>query len=52
MTELWKLEDEVRGKGAESRAARRPEKSSAIIASLIELWEMELAKVSGKSKTA
>ncbi|MBX4991095.1 transposase [Rhizobium binae] len=52
MTELWKFEDEVRGKNAESRAARRQEESAAIVASLFELWEKELGKVSGKSKTA
>ncbi|ACP24381.1 putative transposase number 3 for insertion sequence NGRIS-11a [Sinorhizobium fredii NGR234] len=52
MTELWKLEDEVRGKNAESRAARRHEESATIVASLFELWEKELGKVSGKSKTA
>jgi len=52
MTELWRLEDEVRGKDAASRAELRQEKSSAIVASLFELWEKELGKVSGKSKTA
>lgn len=52
MSELWRLEDEVRGKDAGSRAARRQEKSSAIVASLFELWEKELGKVPGKSKTA
>lgn len=52
MTELWKLEDKVRGENAESRAARRQEESAAIVASLFELWEKELGKVSGKSKTA
>nr|WP_245331318.1 IS66 family transposase [Mesorhizobium sophorae] len=52
MTELWKVEDEVRGKDAGSRAALRQEKSAAIVASLFDLWEKELHKVSGKSKTA
>jgi len=52
MTELWKVEDEVRGKDAKSRAALRQEKSAAIVASLFDLWEKELGKVSGKSKTA
>lgn len=51
MTELWRIEDEVRGKDADSRAARRQEKSSTTVASLFELWEKELGKVSGKSKT-
>lgn len=52
ITELWRIEDEVRGKDADSRAARRQEKSSTTVASLFELWEKELGKVSGKSKTA
>lgn len=52
MTELWRIEDEVRGKDADSRAARRQQKSSTTVASLFELWEKELGKVSGKSKTA
>ena len=52
MTELWKVEDEVRGKDAGTRARRRQETSSVIVNSLFELWEKELGKVSGKSKTA
>jgi len=52
MAELWKVEDEVRGSDAASRAALRQEKSSAIVARLFDLWEKELGKVSGKSKTA
>ncbi|MDG4674871.1 IS66 family transposase [Shinella sp. 838] len=52
MTELWKVEDEVRGKDAGTRARRRQETSSVIVTSLFELWEKELGKVSGKSKTA
>ncbi|WP_245299639.1 MULTISPECIES: IS66 family transposase [Mesorhizobium] len=39
-------------KGAGSRAALRKEKSVAIVASLFDLGEAELDKVSGKSKTA
>lgn len=52
MSELWKIEDEVRGKNAESRAVQRLEKSATIVASLFDLWEKELGKVSGKSRTA
>lgn len=52
MTELWKVEGEVRGKDAGTRARRRQETSSVIVTSLFELWEKELGKVSGKSKTA
>jgi transposase len=52
MAELWRVEDEARGKDAETRALLRQARSAAIIASLYEIWEKELAKVSGKSKTA
>ena len=52
ITELWKVEDAVRGKDAGTRARRRQETSSVIVNSLFELWEKELGKVSGKSKTA
>ncbi|OWZ94132.1 IS66 family transposase [Sinorhizobium sp. LM21] len=52
MTELWRIEDEVRGKDADSRSTLRQGKSAAIVASLFDLWERELGKVSGKSKTA
>ncbi len=52
MSELWRVEDEVRGKNAESRAVQRLEKSATIVASLFDLWEKELGKVSGKSRTA
>ena len=52
MTKLWKIEDEVRGKNADIRAAFRQEQSETIVARLFDLWEKELGKVSGKSKTA
>lgn len=52
MTKLWKVEDEVRGKDAGARARLRQETSSTIVTSLFDLWEKELGKVSGKSKTA
>lgn len=52
MTRLWKIEDEVRGKNADIRAAFRQEQSETIVARLFDLWEQELGKVSGKSKTA
>ncbi len=32
MSELWRIEDEVRGKNAESRAVQRLEKSAIIVA--------------------
>lgn len=52
MAELWKVEEEIRGKDAEVRAALRQEKSSAIVVNLFELWEKELSRISGKSRTA
>ena len=52
MTELWRIEDEVRGKDADSRSTLRQRRSAAIVTSLFDLWERELGKVSGKSKTA
>lgn len=52
MSKLWKVEDEVRGKDADSRAALRHENSAAVVASLFEQWKKELGKLSGKSKTA
>jgi transposase len=52
MTGLWKVEDEIRGSDAETRARRRQETSAGIVADLFQLWEKELTKVSGKSKTA
>ncbi|MFK3668517.1 IS66 family transposase, partial [Ochrobactrum teleogrylli] len=52
MTKLWKIEDEVRGKNADIRAAFRQEQSETIVARLFDRWEKELGKVSGKSKTA
>jgi transposase len=52
MAELWCIEDEVRGRQADSRSVLRQEKSAVIVAGLFDLWENELGKVSGKSKTA
>ena len=52
MTELWRIEDEVRGRNADSRSVLRQEKSATIVSRLFDLWEKELGKVSGKSKTA
>lgn len=50
--ELWKLKDEVRGKDAGSRVRLLQEKAPVIVASLFDLWEKKLGKVSGQSKTA
>ncbi|MBB6262264.1 transposase [Paenochrobactrum gallinarii] len=52
MAELWRIEDEARGKSADMRSALRQDQSAAIVTRLFDMWEKELAKVSGKSKTA
>ncbi len=52
MTELWQIEDEARGRDADSRSTLRQEKSATIVSGLFDLWQKELGKVSGKSKTA
>ena len=52
MTELWRIEDEVRGRDLDSRSMLRREKSTTIVSGLFDVWEKELSKVSGKSKTA
>ncbi|WP_273786402.1 IS66 family transposase [Brucella intermedia] len=52
MSALWKIEDEVRGRDADTRATLRQQKSAVIVTGLFNLWERELRKISGKSKTA
>jgi len=52
MAELWRIEDEARGKSADIRGALRQDQSAAIVTRLFDMWEKELGKVSGKSKTA
>ena len=52
MSALWKVEDEVRGRDADTRAMLRQQKSAVIVTGLFGLWERELRKISGKSKTA
>ena len=52
MTELWKLEAEVRGQSPESRAAARQAASAPIVANLFTLWQQTLPRISGKSKLA
>ena len=52
MKDLWKVEDEIRGKSAKIRAAVRKEKSTPLVSHLFDLWEKELTRVSGKSRTA
>ncbi|NEV02829.1 IS66 family transposase [Bradyrhizobium uaiense] len=52
MAELWKVEEEVRGCDPAVRVAARQDRSVAIVAGLFQLWEIELPRVSGKSKLA
>jgi transposase len=52
MTELWKLEAEVRGQSPEARAVARQAVSSPIVADLFTLWQQTLPRISGKSKLA
>ena len=52
MAALWKIEEDIRGKDPATRVKARQEQSAAIVASLFELWETELPRLSGKSKLA
>jgi transposase len=52
MTELWKLEAEVRGQSPEARAVARQAISAPIVAELFTLWQQTLPRISGKSKLA
>ena len=51
MAALWKVEEDIRGKDPATRVNARQEKSAAIVASLFELWETELPRLSGKIQT-
>jgi transposase len=52
MTELWRVEDTVRGHSPPARAAARQKTSAAIVADLFSLWQATLPRISGKSKLA
>ena len=52
MTQLWAVEESIRGKEPETRRAARQEQSAAIVAELWAFWETELGRISGKSKLA
>jgi hypothetical protein len=52
MTELWKLEADVRGQSPEARIAARQAVSAPIVAELFTLWQQTLPRISGKSKLA
>ena len=52
MTHLWQVEENVRGKEPDARAANRQEASTAIVTDLFKLWQDTLPRISGKSKLA
>jgi transposase len=52
MAHLWEVEDTMRGKHSDVRAAARQETSAAIVADLFKLWQDTLPRISGKSKLA
>ncbi len=52
MTQLWQVEENVRGQEPEARAITRQAASAAIIADLFKLWHETLPRISGKSKLA
>jgi transposase len=49
---LWAIEDDIRGRAAQTRANIRRQRSAPIVADLFALWEKELPRFSGKSKLA
>ena len=48
----WKIEGDIRGLAPAAQIAARQQRSAAIVAELFNLWEMELPRISGKSKLA
>jgi transposase len=52
MAALWKIEGDIRGLAPAARMAARQQRSASIVAELFNLWEMELPRISGKSKLA
>ena len=52
MAELWEIEETVRGQNPYARVAARQERSAIIVRDLFTLWQVTLARVSGKSKLA
>ena len=52
MAGLWKIEGDIRGLAPAARMAARQQRSASIVAELFNLWEMELPRISGKSKLA
>src|SRR5450432_2828626 len=49
---LWKIEGDIRGLAPAARMAARQQRSATMVAELFNLWEMELPRISGKSKLA
>ncbi len=45
MAELWKTEEEIRGRDPAVRLTARRDRSAAIVADLFKLWETELPRV-------
>jgi transposase len=52
MAALWKIEGDIRGLAPPARMAARQQRSATLVAQLFDLWEMELPRISGKSKLA
>jgi transposase len=52
MAALWKIESDIRGLAPAARMAARQQRSATMVAELFDLWEMELPRISGKSKLA
>jgi transposase len=50
MAELWAIEAEIRGLHPDALVKTRLERSAAIVATLFDLWEKELPRLSDKSK--
>lgn len=52
MSELWQVEEAVRGQCPEARVAARQQTSAATVADLFTLWQETLPRISRKSKLA
>ena len=52
LTQLWSIEDQVRGQPPQARLEARRAASADVVRTLYDLWAGELPRVSGKSKLA